>query len=98
MGAGQRQPVLQRPGLQQQRAARGATITTPASNSAISVNDVYALIESTLSRTAADGQPSPRRTEVDTDASGPVRSARAAILPGVPTSGIIVSGRFKSRR
>lgn len=53
----------------------------PPSRVPISVGDVYALIESTLARTAADGQAAPQRAEVDIDVSAPAPGSRAAIVP-----------------
>jgi hypothetical protein len=62
------------------------------------VGDVYALIESTLARTTADGQLEARRAEVDIDVSAPVPGARAAIVPGAGYGRSPVSGKLKSRR
>ena len=64
----------------------------------IGVNDVYALIESTLTRTATGEQPAPRFAGVDIDLSAPTSQASAPIVAGVARDRGLVSGKFRSRR
>lgn len=62
-----------------------------------SVDDVYALVESTLARTAKERQPAPQSNKVDIDVSAPVPGTGAANVTRVADGGSPVSGKFKPR-
>jgi len=70
----------------------------PPARVPVNVGDVYALIESTLARTTADGQLAPRRAEVDIDVSAPAAGAPAAIVPLARCDDSPVAGWLKRRR
>jgi hypothetical protein len=69
----------------------------PPARVPISVDDVYALVESTLARTAKERQPAPQSNKVDIDVSAPVPGAGAAIVTRVADGRNPVSGKFKPR-
>jgi hypothetical protein len=106
-------PAIVREGCSEPGADRPAVIASPVrkgdpaqvpprhgppSRVPISVGDVYALIESTLARTAADGQPAPQRAKVDIDVSAPAPDSRAAVVPGAGYGRSPLPGKPKNPR